>query len=138
MHNRYDVTAVTTSYFQFKVAFTSQNNFHTETMHQLKFALFAALVAAFATFSVQAQSTESPYASENCKKGCVLGEAPHSALTVYVGAAPKSYRICALNAFVRFSVDDREIPIREGSCSDVNGRVMTLTNGIIRFGLLPS
>ena len=104
---------------------------------------YLASLFAFATFAAlplvgHAQQAEGPYALEGCKKGCVFAAATHDTVTLFSGAVPRTYRVCARNPFVNLVVDNAEVRLRDGDCSDVNGRQIKLFKGEVVFGLLPS
>lgn len=94
--------------------------------------------------SAQKAETLSPYAIEDCKVGCYLVKSSStSGSPVYVGATPRTFRICSSDAHGgAIKVDGKNVDV-DGttlgvhSCRDVNGLNIVVVKGIVAVGAVP-
>lgn len=113
----------------------------------MKNLIVAALVGFVVTTphaTAQKHEPQSPYAIEDCRSGCYLvKDGSSDGNTVYVGAAPRTYRICSADPFGGTLVIDGKTSVVPGttfgvrSCRDVNALSIVLVKGTLAVGALP-
>lgn len=108
--------------------------------------LVAAIGVLLGSTSAVAQQPEakSPYAFEDCKSGCYLVKDPGATgAAVYVGAAPRSFRVCSIDSYGGvLTVDGKAVQVGGTSfgvrsCANVNGLSIMLVKGEVAVGALP-
>lgn len=102
------------------------------------------LLASTPYVSAQKSDTRSPFAIEDCKSGCYLVKTYGSEnVVVYLGAVPRTFRICSADGFGgTLTVDGKALEVKGTSfdirsCRDVNALSIVLQRGNVEAGALP-
>ena len=114
-------------------------------MHKLIMAASIGVFAIAAPCAIaQNHEAKSPYAIEDCRSGCYLvKESDSDGNAVYIGAVPRTFRVCSADPFGGSLIVDGKTSVLPGtthgvrSCRDVNGLNIVLVKGTLAVGALP-